>query len=83
MEADRMMNATFTEEQLKSEMTVVRNEMEKNENSPFRMLMGRMSSMAFLWHNYGNSTIGARSDVENFPFEKLRENLVSTFLVEK
>ncbi|MEW6999333.1 M16 family metallopeptidase [Colwelliaceae bacterium BS250] len=72
MEADRMMNSTFTEEQLKSEMTVVRNEMEKGENSPFRMLMSRMSSMAFIWHNYGNSTIGARSDVENFPFEKLR-----------
>lgn len=73
MEADRMVNATFTEEQLKSEMTVVRNEMEKGENDPFRMLLGRMSSMAFLWHNYGNSTIGARSDVENFPFSRLRE----------
>lgn len=73
MEADRMINATFTEEQLKSEMTVVRNEMERGETSPFRMLMGRMSSMAFLWHNYGKSTIGARSDVENFPFPRLRE----------
>ena len=72
MEADRMMNATFTEEELQSEMTVVRNEMERNETNEFRMLMSRMSSMAFLWHNYGNSTIGARSDVENFPFEKLR-----------
>lgn len=72
MEADRMINATFTEEQLKSEMTVVRNEMEKNENDPFRMLLSRMSSLAFLWHNYGNSTIGARSDVENFPFPRLR-----------
>lgn len=73
MEADRMINATFTEAQLKSEMTVVRNEMEKNENDPFRMLLSRMSSLAFLWHNYGNSTIGARSDVENFPFPRLRE----------
>ncbi|OUS32260.1 hypothetical protein A9Q98_01675 [Thalassotalea sp. 42_200_T64] len=73
MEADRMINATFSEEQLKSEMTVVRNEMEKGETSPFRMLMGRMTSMAFLWHNYGKSTIGARSDVENFPFYRLRD----------
>ncbi|MGJ8692581.1 MAG: M16 family metallopeptidase [Thalassotalea sp.] len=72
MEADRMINATFTEAQLQSEMTVVRNEMEKNENNPVRMLLSRMSSMAYLWHNYGNSTIGARSDVENFPFTKLR-----------
>ncbi|WP_448246466.1 M16 family metallopeptidase [Thalassotalea agariperforans] len=72
MEADRMVNATFTEAELKSEMTVVRNEMEKNENNPVRMLISRMSSMAHLWHNYGNSTIGARSDIENFPFAKLR-----------
>lgn len=73
MEADRMVNATFTEEQLKSEMTVVRNEMERGENSPFRILMERMNSTAYLWHNYGKSTIGARSDVENFPFQRLRK----------
>ncbi|WP_111976974.1 M16 family metallopeptidase [Algibacillus agarilyticus] len=72
MEADRMVNATFTAEELKSEMTVVRNEMERGENNPIRTLLSRMSSMAHLWHNYGKSTIGARSDVENFPFEKLR-----------
>lgn len=72
MEADRMINATFTEDELKSEMTVVRNEMERGENNPIRILISRMSSMAHLWHNYGNSTIGARSDVENFPFSKLR-----------
>ncbi len=73
MEADRMVNSTFTKEQLESEMTVVRNEMERGENSPFRMLSSRLASTAFLWHNYANSTIGARSDVENFPFETLRE----------
>ncbi|MDN3653979.1 pitrilysin family protein [Thalassotalea ponticola] len=72
MEADRMVNATFDEQQLQSEMTVVRNEMERNENNAIRMLLSRMSSTAFLWHNYGNSTIGARSDVENFPFARLR-----------
>ncbi|GHB62081.1 peptidase M16 [Psychrosphaera saromensis] len=73
MEADRMVNATFSKTELDSEMTVVRNEMERGENSPFRMLSARMSSMAYLWHNYANSTIGARSDVENFPFSKLRK----------
>ncbi|NVK23834.1 MAG: insulinase family protein [Gammaproteobacteria bacterium] len=73
MEADRMVNATFTAEQLESEMTVVRNEMERGENNPFRILMARMDSTSYLWHNYANSTIGARSDVENFPFPRLRE----------
>ena len=72
MEADRMINATFTAKELESEMTVVRNEMERGENNPFGILMERMDSTAYLWHNYGKSTIGARSDVENFPFDKLR-----------
>jgi zinc protease len=29
-------------------------------------------STAYLWHNYGNSTIGARSDVEDVPIERLQ-----------
>ena len=53
-------------------MTVVRNEMEMGENSPARVLQSRLASMSFLWHNYGNSTIGARSDVENVPIERLQ-----------
>ena len=72
MEADRMINASFTADELASEMTVVRNEMERMENNSFRMLMARMNSTAYLWHNYANATIGARSDVENFPFQRLR-----------
>ncbi|MDZ7630032.1 MAG: insulinase family protein [Gemmatimonadaceae bacterium] len=27
---------------------------------------------AFQWHNYGRSTIGARSDIENVPIERLQ-----------
>jgi zinc protease len=30
-----------------------------------------MAAVAFDWHNYGKPTIGARSDIENVPFEKL------------
>ena len=29
-------------------------------------------STAFLWHNYGKSTIGARSDLENVPIDRLQ-----------
>jgi zinc protease len=29
-------------------------------------------STAFLWHNYGKSTIGNRSDIENVPIERLQ-----------
>lgn len=31
-----------------------------------------MMSTAFEWHNYGKSTIGARSDIENVPIERLQ-----------
>ena len=29
-------------------------------------------STAYLWHNYGKSTIGARSDLENVPIDRLQ-----------
>lgn len=71
-QADAMVNATISQKDLDSEMTVVRNEMERGENSPFQILMQKMQSAAFQWHNYGLSTIGARSDVENVDVEQLR-----------
>jgi len=72
MEADRMVNSFISREDLDSEMTVVRNEMESGENSPFRVLLQRMMASAYEWHNYGNSTIGARSDVEEVPITRLQ-----------
>ena len=72
LEADRMVNSFIAKKDLDSEMTVVRNEMESGETQPFSVLMQRLNSTAFLWHNYGNSTIGARSDVENVNIERLQ-----------
>ncbi|HUG58148.1 MAG TPA: pitrilysin family protein [Candidimonas sp.] len=71
-QADAMVNSLIAKEDLDSEMTVVRNEMERGENSPFQMLMQQMQATAFRWHNYGHSTIGARSDVENVDIAQLR-----------
>lgn len=71
MEADRMVNTQITRAELDPEMSVVRNEFEQGENNPVRVLMQRVTSAAYLWHNYGNSTIGARSDIENVPIERL------------
>ncbi|HSH75650.1 MAG TPA: pitrilysin family protein, partial [Longimicrobiales bacterium] len=51
---------------------IVRNEMESRENDPQGILVQRTLSTGYLWHNYGNSTIGARSDVENVPIERVR-----------
>lgn len=46
------------------EFSVVRNEFEIGENNPERILRERALSTAYLWHNYGNSTIGSKEDVE-------------------
>ena len=72
MEADRMINSRIAKSELETEMTVVRNEFEMGENDPGSILMERIVSTAFLWHNYGNSTIGARSDIEKVPIENLQ-----------
>jgi zinc protease len=72
LEADRMVNSFVAQKDLESEMTVVRNEFESGENSPFRTLLERVASTAFIWHNYGKSTIGARADIENVPIERLQ-----------
>jgi zinc protease len=72
LEADRMLSSFVAKKDLDSEMTVVRNEFEIGENSPAGVLEERVYSTAFLWHNYGNTTIGARSDIENVPIENLQ-----------
>jgi zinc protease len=72
MEADRMVNSFISADDLQSEMTVVYNELQRGENNPFNVTMQKLRSAAFLWHNYGNSTIGAPSDLENVSIEKLR-----------
>jgi zinc protease len=72
MEADRMINSFIAKKDLDSQMSVVRNEFEAGENDPQGVMLERAVSTAFLWHNYGNSTIGARSDIENVPIERLQ-----------
>jgi zinc protease len=72
MEADRMVNSNVARKDLDTEMTVVRNEYERGENQPFGVLLKRLQSVAFDWHNYGNSTIGNRSDIEKVGIENLQ-----------
>jgi zinc protease len=72
MEADRMVNSNLLRSELDTEMTVVRNEFESGENNPQWALSERVRSVQFNWHNYGNSTIGNRSDIENVGIDNLR-----------
>jgi zinc protease len=72
IEADRLVNSYVKREDLISEMTVVRNEFERGENSPQGVLSERIHAAAYEWHNYGKSTIGNRSDIERVPIENLQ-----------
>jgi zinc protease len=72
MEADRMVNSFIARTDLDSEMTVVRNEFENGENSPFSVMTKRMQSVAYDWHSYGRATIGNRSDIENVDIAHLQ-----------
>jgi zinc protease len=72
LESDRLLTSFIRREDLAKEMTVVRNEFEMGENNPEAILSQRMISSAYLWHNYGHSTIGNRSDIERVPIDKLQ-----------
>jgi zinc protease len=72
LEADRMIDSFVAKKDLDSEMTVVRNEFEMGENQPLAVMFKRLMSAAYDWHNYGNSPIGSRSDLENVPIERLQ-----------
>ncbi|TBN04701.1 insulinase family protein [Hyunsoonleella flava] len=72
LEADRMLNSYIAKEDLESEFSVVRNEFESGENSTGNVLRLKVINTAYLWHNYGNPTIGNRSDIERVPIENLQ-----------
>jgi zinc protease len=72
IESDRMVNANIAQADLDKEFSVVRNEFEIGENKPDDVLSERMWSTAYLWHNYGKSTIGSRADIEKVPATSLK-----------
>ncbi|MBI3951489.1 MAG: insulinase family protein [Acidobacteria bacterium] len=73
LEADRMRNSLIRDEDRESERIVVRNELERGENEPLRVLDIQAWATAFREHSYHHPTIGWRCDVENVPTEQLRE----------
>lgn len=65
VEADRMQNSTFDPTELKHEMTVVRSELEGDNNDPdYDLYTNIFQPAAFTVHPYHWPTIGWRSDVE-------------------
>src|SRR4051812_48223127 len=71
LEQERMVNMRIEKPLLDTEMTVVRNEFERGENNVQGILEERVLSTAYLWHNYGKSTIGSRADIERVPIDRL------------
>ncbi len=78
LEADRMRNAFIADDDRRSEMTVVRNELERNDNNSARVLSAAVVATAFREHPYHHPTIGWRTDVEGVSTARLRE-LYDTF----
>lgn len=73
LEADRMRNLLLRQSDRDSEMSVVRNELERGENYPEEALEKELYAVAFREHPYHHPTIGWRSDVEGVALERLRE----------
>ncbi|MEY3251939.1 MAG: hypothetical protein RL227_912, partial [Pseudomonadota bacterium] len=71
-QADIMVNSFIAKSDLDTEMTVVRNEFESGENNPGGVLFERLLGTMYDWHNYGKSTIGARTDIENVDIARLQ-----------
>lgn len=72
IEADRFIRARFTAEDLASEMTVVRNELENSEKDASQVVLSALARSGFNWHGYSRSTIGSRSDIEGASFTALQ-----------
>lgn len=73
IESDRMQHLLLRPTDRASEMTVVRNELERGEDDPRELLENNTFSAAFKEHPYHHPVIGWRSDVEGVPIERLRQ----------
>ena len=73
IEASRMRGALLRDSDRVPEMTVVRNEYERGENSPFQVLYKETFATAFREHPYHHPTIGWRTDIEGVSTSRLKE----------
>jgi zinc protease len=73
LEASRMRGSLLRDEDRQPEMTVVRNEFERGENSPFQVLYKQSFAAAFREHPYHHPTIGWASDIEGVTTARLKE----------
>jgi len=73
IEASRMRGSFIRDGDRVPEMTVVRNEFERGENSPFQVMYKETFAAAFREHPYHHPTIGWKSDIEGMSTARLKE----------
>jgi zinc protease len=71
LEADRMLNSLFDEEEVASERTVVISEREGNENEPHFLLGEAVQCAAFRVHSYHHEVIGDMADLRSMSRDDL------------
>lgn len=72
MEASRLSSALIRQDDLNSERTVVRSELEGRENEPGSLLFRSMMAAAYEAHPYQWPVVGWRADIERTTAEELR-----------
>lgn len=73
IESERMQHAWIRDKDRQAEMTVVRNELERDENEPDSIMWKHLFAHAYVAHPYHHPTIGWNSDVEGVPTSRLRQ----------
>jgi zinc protease len=63
-EAGRMRRAAFSQEEVTSELQVIRNELDRQESNPHASLPMAMRAAAFEVHPYRHSALGLRHDLD-------------------
>ncbi len=71
LEADRMINSVFDENEVNSERTVVISEREGSENEPLFLLDEAVQSVSFEHHPYKNEVIGSIDDLRSITRDDL------------
>ncbi len=71
LEADRMVNSLFDQEEVAAERTVIISERQGNENEPLFRLGEQMQAMSFMVHSYHHEIIGDLADLETIQRDDL------------
>ncbi len=71
LEADRMQNSLFEEEEVESERTVIISERQGHENEPLFLLAEEVQAAAFRVHSYHHEVIGDMIDLQTIQRDDL------------